>query len=105
MKKNVAHSVIINFHRLYIPKINEEIHNALAIALPSVTLQPMEVKQEQPKKTNNVIENAMNSKPEFKINTAAKSPNDEPIISKEQKATDSKKELLEQMERAKQLNK
>lgn len=99
MKKNVAHSAIINFHRLFIPKINEEIHNALANILPDIALQPIV------SKSSEVIQNAINATPEFKINTAAASPKDEPVIAQSQKQVDAKKELLEQMEKAKQENK
>ena len=99
MKKNIAHSAIINFHRIFIPKINEEIHNALASILPNITLQ------QTPVKSNDVIQTAIEAKPELKINVAAQSPKDQPTITKQQQAADSQKEIQEQMEKAKELNK
>jgi hypothetical protein len=99
MKKNVAHSAVINFHRLFIPKINEELHNVLSSVLPDIVLQPII------SKSSEVIQNAINAKPEFKINVDAKSPKDEPIVANSQKKVDSKKELLEQMQKAQQQNK
>jgi hypothetical protein len=99
MKKNVAHSAIINFHRIFIPKINEEIHNALANILPNVSLQQGFVKP------TDVVQTAIQANPEFKINVDAKSPKDEPTIDKNQKVIDPQKELLEQLQKAKEVSK
>jgi hypothetical protein len=99
MRKNVAHQIIISFHRLYIPKINEELHNNLAKVLPERQL-------DAPKKIENQdITNILNTRPNFKIDASPKLPKDRPYVSPDQKASDAKEQLLEKMHQAQNANK
>jgi hypothetical protein len=99
MRKNVAHQIIISFHRLYIPKINEELHNNLAKVLPERQL-------DAPKKIENQdIANILNAQPNFKIDPTPKLPKDRPYVPSDQKASDAKTELLEKMRQAQNINK
>ncbi|MDR0675323.1 MAG: preprotein translocase subunit SecA [Mycoplasmataceae bacterium] len=95
MRKTIAHQIIVSLHRLYIPKINEELHNNLAKVLPEIN------KLETPNKLpNQDISNILKAQPNLKIDVAPKSPKDRPYVPDSQKATDAKEQLLKKMQEA-----
>jgi hypothetical protein len=98
MKKNVAHQVVGALHRIYIPKINEEIHNSLAKILPEI----INKNKDETKLPDQVIANAFNAQPNLKINVQPVSPKDAPYVAPEQKQVDAKEALLEKMRQAKE---
>jgi hypothetical protein len=95
MRKSIAHQIIIALHRLYIPKINEELHNNLAKVLPEIN------QLETPSKINNQdIVNILNAQPNVKIDVSPKLPKDRPYVPDSQKAVDAKAQLLKKMQEA-----
>ncbi|MDR3257284.1 MAG: preprotein translocase subunit SecA [Mycoplasmataceae bacterium] len=96
MKKSVAHQCIISLHRIYIPKINEELHNNLGRVLPQVKIRGVE----EAKLPNQTVANAFNAKPNVAIDVGPRSPKDRPYVPDSQKATDAKEELLAKMKEA-----
>jgi preprotein translocase subunit SecA len=96
MKKNVAHNSVISLHRIYIPKVNEELHNQLSQVLPAIV-----VKQDAIKMPNQTIANAFTHVPNLKIDTTPRSPNEIPHIKPEEKLIDARAELLRKMEESK----
>jgi preprotein translocase subunit SecA len=83
MKKNVAHQCVMALHRIYIPKVNEELHNSLGEILPQLVI--VATKGEQ---INNPIAAGA-------IDTPLEVKAEPKIISKDAKA-----ELLEKMKQA-----
>jgi hypothetical protein len=98
MKKNVAHQVVGALHRIYIPRVNEEIHNSLSKILPELTNKS----EDSAKLPDQVIANAFNVKPNLRINVQPISPKDAPHVEPEQKQVDAKEALLEKMRQAKE---
>jgi preprotein translocase subunit SecA len=96
MKKNIAHNSVISLHRIYIPKVNDELHNRLSRVLPSIV-----VKQDAIRIPNPTIANAFTHTPNLKINTAPRSPNEVPHVKPEEKLIDARAELLRKMEESK----
>ncbi|GHU31040.1 hypothetical protein FACS1894166_01760 [Bacilli bacterium] len=107
MKKRVAHQVLISLHRVYIPKVNEELHNELVKVLPEIVSGALPTKL-----PNQTIANVLNTAPNLKINVQPTSPKDAPFVQTSQKQTDAKQELLdkikkiqqEQLEKSKQVD-
>ncbi len=89
MKKNIAHQVIVSLHRIFIPKVNEELRKELEKILPKLNLTS-EALVENPKVDDIKIEEVFNSKPDLKINTNPKLPTDK-------HKGDAKQELLKKM--------
>lgn len=89
MKKNIAHQVIVSLHRIFIPKVNEELRKELEKILPKLNLTS-EALVENPKIDDIKIEEVFNSKPDLKINTNPKLPTDK-------HKGDAKQELLKKM--------
>jgi hypothetical protein len=95
MRKSIAHQIIVSLHRLYIPKINEELHNNLAKILPEIN------KLQTPTKlVDKDIANILNAQPNLKIDVGPKLPKDRPYVPESQKAVDAKAQLLEKMREA-----
>jgi hypothetical protein len=101
MRKSIAHQIIVSLHRLYIPKINEELHNNLAKILPEIS----KMETTSTKLDNQDIVNILNAQPNVKINVAPKLPKDRPYVPDSQKAVDAKAQLLEKMREAQKKNK
>jgi hypothetical protein len=95
MRKNVAHQIIISIHRLYIPKINEELHNNLAKILPEISAQDAPTKL-----PDQNIANILKAQPNLKIDVSPKLPKDRPYVPGSQRAVDAKAQLLEKMHEA-----
>lgn len=89
MKKNIAHQVVVSLHRIFIPKVNEELRKELEKILPKLNLTS-EALVENPKVDDIKIEEVFNSKPDLKINTNPKLPTDK-------HKGDAKQELLKKM--------
>ncbi|GHU47494.1 hypothetical protein FACS1894218_2010 [Bacilli bacterium] len=96
MKKRVAHQVLISLHRVYIPKVHEELHNELTKVLPDIVIPS------QTKLPNQTITNILNTTPNLKINVKPISPKDAPFVQTSQKQTDAKQELLDKIKKAQQ---
>jgi preprotein translocase subunit SecA len=96
MKKNVAHNSVIALHRIYIPKVNEELHNRLSKVLSSIVIT-----HDTTKLPNQTIANAFAQKPNFTINTSPRTPNEVPHVKPEEKLVDARAELLKKMEESK----
>ncbi|MDE6476786.1 MAG: hypothetical protein K2L48_01100 [Mycoplasmoidaceae bacterium] len=90
MKKNVAHQVVISIHRIFIPKVNEQLREELTKILPKLNLTS-EALVENPKVDNIKIEEVFAQKPNLKINTKPKLPKDAP------KPSNAKEELLKKV--------
>lgn len=67
MKKNVAHTVINNINRIYIPKINEAIFNALGNIIGQLNIKRDIYDELSKAQAHNQIENAFSSGDDFKI--------------------------------------
>lgn len=89
MKKNVAHQVIISIHHIFIPKVNEQLKEELTKILPQLNLTS-EALVDNPKIDDEKIAQVFAAKPNLKINTNPKSPNDAPKPTQR----DAKEELL-----------
>jgi hypothetical protein len=96
MKKRVAHQVLISLHRVYIPKVNEELHNELIKVLPDIVATAVT------KLPNQTIAGVLNTAPNLKINVQPTSPKDAPFVQTSQKKTDAKQELLDKIKKAQQ---
>ncbi len=90
MKKNVAHQVVISIHRIFIPKVNDQLREELTKILPKLNLTSNAL-VENPKVDNIKIEEVFAQKPNLKINTNPKSPKDAP------KPSNAKEELLKKV--------
>jgi hypothetical protein len=101
MKKSVAHQCIISLHRIYIPKVNEELHNNLGKVLPQVKIRGLE----ETKLPSQTVANAFNAKPNLSIDVGPKSPKDRPYVPDSQKVDSAKEELLAKMKEAQNKNK
>jgi hypothetical protein len=93
MRSNVAHAVLISLHRIYIPHINEELHNELAKALPELAL--IKPDTQAPSK---IIDEAFKKIPDLTLNVKPQSPNETPNKVANQ-SKDAKTELLEKIKK------
>ena len=67
MKNNVAHSVVLNINRIYVPKINEAMFNEFANILAPYNVDANAINSVQDQYSNEVIKNAFNHEPNFKL--------------------------------------
>lgn len=92
MKKNVAHQVIISIHRIYIPKVNDQLREELKKILPQLNLTA-DALVDNPKVDDAKIEEIFAQKPNLKVNTNPKLPKDAPKPS----SSNAKEELLKKV--------
>lgn len=91
MKKNTAHQVVISIHRIYIPKVNDQLHEELTKILPKLNLKENALVNDS-KSDEAKIQEVFNQKANLKINTDPKLAKDAP-----KPEVDAKQELLKKV--------